>query len=112
MTIQSTVQVRCGHCGKSYEAEIYSAIDVSSDPELKEKVRDGSVFLLECPHCGTKALGKGEMLYIDPEAKQFFSFNALRNASSTSCFFSEGTIPQYRGSASQACVITIASLCS
>ena len=73
MTIQSTVQVRCGHCGKSYEAEIYSAIDVSADPELKEKVRDGSVFLLECPHCGTKALGKGEMLYIDPEAKQFFS---------------------------------------
>ena len=73
MTIQSTGQFRCRHCDKSFEVGIYSAIDVSSDPDLKEKVRDGSVFVFECPYCGTKGLYNGYMLYIDHQAKQFFS---------------------------------------
>jgi len=73
MTIQSTGQFRCRHCDKSFETGIYSAIDVSADPDLKEKVRDGSIFVFECPYCGTKGLYIGHLLYIDPEAKQFFS---------------------------------------
>ena len=73
MTIQSTGQVQCRHCHKSYEVGIYTAIDVSANPDLKEKVRDGSVFVLECPYCGTKGLYSGHLLYIDPDAKLFFS---------------------------------------
>ena len=73
MTVESTASVRCRHCDKLYDAGIYTAIDVSSDPDLKEKVRDGSVFVFECPYCGTKSLYGGHLLYLDHEAKQFFS---------------------------------------
>lgn len=73
MTIQSTGQVQCRHCDKLYEAGIYTSIDVSANPDLKEKVRDGSVFVFECPYCGTKGLYTGHMIYIDHEAKQFIS---------------------------------------
>jgi hypothetical protein len=42
---------------------------VSENPELKAKVRDGSLFLWECPHCGQVNLAKYETLYHDPSVK-------------------------------------------
>ena len=47
----------------------YGSINVSEEPELKEQVKDGSLFIWECPHCGTHNLLKTETLYHDPEKK-------------------------------------------
>lgn len=63
------MQVSCSKCGSSFEATAYQSINVASDPQLKERVRDGSLFVAECPYCGTRNLLKYNTLYHDPAAK-------------------------------------------
>lgn len=63
------MQVKCTKCGSSFDAASYQSINVASDPQLKERVRDGSLFVAECPYCGTRNLLKYNTLYHDPHAK-------------------------------------------
>ena len=60
---------KCSRCGAALEVEIPQGVNVERNPELKDKIKDGSLFLRECPYCGTVNLVRGEMLYHDPEAK-------------------------------------------
>lgn len=59
----------CSKCGNRNTIRIYKSINTSANPELKDKVRDGSLFLWECPHCGQANLARYETLYHDPEGK-------------------------------------------
>ena len=59
----------CSKCGKEHTVKIYKSINVAQDPELKTKVLDGSLFLWECPDCGTSNLVAYDCLYHDPEEK-------------------------------------------
>lgn len=65
----STISITCSRCGKASDAEIYTSINVADNPELKARVLDGSLFVHECPFCGTANLVKGDLLYHDPEAR-------------------------------------------
>ena len=69
MSLSNIAYAACSSCGKRNEIKIYKSINVSSDPDLKEKVRDGSLFVWECPECGGLNLAKYETLYHDPEKK-------------------------------------------
>ncbi len=42
---------------------------MAEDSALREKVKDGSLFVWECPHCGQRNLARYETLYHDPEWK-------------------------------------------
>ena len=46
----------CSHCGKQTEVELRQSINVALDPELKARVKDGSLFVWECPYCGHRNL--------------------------------------------------------
>lgn len=59
----------CSKCGQPQTIKIYRSINISENPELKEKVKDGSLFLWQCPHCGQVNLAKYDTLYHDPEKK-------------------------------------------
>lgn len=59
----------CSKCGQQHKVTVYKSINVSENPELKAKVRDGSLFLWECPHCGQLNLARYETLYHDPSTK-------------------------------------------
>ena len=61
--------VTCSGCGQKHAVSIYPSINVSANPELKEKVVNGDLFVTECPHCGHRDLLKYNMLYHDPDAK-------------------------------------------
>ena len=61
-----TLPVRCSACAQTFDAEVYSAINVSDDPDLKGRVMDGSLFVQTCPHCGTPRLISSPVLYHDP----------------------------------------------
>ena len=50
----------------SHAVETWPSINVAQDPDLKARVRDGSLFVWECPHCGTRNLAKYQTLYHDP----------------------------------------------
>ncbi len=59
----------CTKCGNRTTVKVYKSINVSDNPELKQKVMDGSLFLWECPHCGQVNLARYETLYHDPKSK-------------------------------------------
>ena len=63
------VPASCSHCGKKTEIELRPSIQVAEDPELKLRVKDGSLFLWECPYCGHRNLAKYQTLYHDPETR-------------------------------------------
>ena len=69
MSIINEAMAPCSKCGQQHKVTVYRSINVGENPELKAKVRDGSLFLWECPHCGQVNLAKYETLYHDPAAK-------------------------------------------
>lgn len=60
-------EVICQHCGKPFPVGLPEIINVSADAELKASVLSGSIFLEECPHCGTRQVLGGPLVYMDPE---------------------------------------------
>lgn len=56
----------CSACGASFESEVYQSINVQTNPELKQKVINGEIFMRRCPSCGNVQLAKYPLLYIDP----------------------------------------------
>ena len=71
------VPVNCSHCGQVHEAESFPSINVALDPQLKARVKDGSLFVSECPFCGTRNLVKYQTLYHDPEQWKTVMKNAM-----------------------------------
>ena len=69
MSIINQAIAPCSKCGQQHTVTVYRRINMSENPELTDKVRDGSLFLWECPHCGQVNLAKYETLYHDPAAK-------------------------------------------
>ena len=69
MSITNQALAPCSKCGQQNTVTIYRSINTSENPELKAKVKDGSLFLWECPHCKQVNLAKYETLYHDPAAK-------------------------------------------
>ena len=69
MSITATALAPCNRCGERSEITVYKSMNVAENPELKEKLRDGSLFIWECPHCHQANLARYETLYHDPEKK-------------------------------------------
>ena len=69
MSIISQALAPCSKCGQQQTVTVYRSINIADNPELKDKVRDGSLFLWECPHCEQVNLARYETLYHDPAAK-------------------------------------------
>lgn len=59
----------CSNCQSQTEVNIPRSINTALDPELKTRVRDGSLFIWECPYCGRRNVAVTELLYHDPQAR-------------------------------------------
>lgn len=66
MSVKSEIHACCRNCGGRHDAEVYSSIDISAEPELKERVLSGDLFIWKCPVCGTTNLARYPLLYHDP----------------------------------------------
>ena len=64
-----SITAKCAKCGAETDMNTYPDINVSKSPELKEKVKNGSIFLWSCEHCGQVNLTPFQTLYHDPEEK-------------------------------------------
>lgn len=62
-------EASCSRCGASHSITTYNSINVGEQPELKAQVLDGSLFVWECPHCGTRNLLRCRLLYHDPSER-------------------------------------------
>jgi len=59
----------CSNCQSQTEVNIPRSINTALDPDLKTRVRDGSLFIWECPYCGRRNVAVTELLYHDPQAR-------------------------------------------
>lgn len=64
----------CSKCGAEFSAPDFRSINVARDPSLKERVKDGSLFVVKCPSCGTAALIPEPVLYHDPAQQLLIAY--------------------------------------
>lgn len=69
MSIISEAIGKCSKCGHEQKISLYKSINVAQDPELKDKVKNGTLFAWKCQKCGEMNLAKYATLYHDPSAK-------------------------------------------
>ena len=67
--MENLVPSVCTACGRRHEVAIPGGINVAGEPELKARVKDGSLFVWECPDCGTANLARCQTLYHDPDQR-------------------------------------------
>ena len=63
------VPASCKNCRRTTEIEVRESINVALDPSLKARVKDGSLFVWECPYCGARNLAVYQTLYHDPDSR-------------------------------------------
>lgn len=69
MSKTSDIELTCSRCGHSFTASCIDMVNAGDEPELKEKILNGSIFVSECPSCGAKFIVSRPFVYIDPEQK-------------------------------------------
>ena len=69
MGVRSQVTANCIHCGHAQAVDTFLSVNVAEEPELRDRVRDGSLFLWECEACGGSSLVRSSCLYHDPGRK-------------------------------------------
>lgn len=65
MTKMESIEVDCPFCGAKGSYEHFASVNVTLDPELKEKVLDESLFTYSCSTCGKTAQVDIDCLYHD-----------------------------------------------
>lgn len=79
MTKIEPIEVTCPSCGSQGIYQNHASANVTLDPDLKERVMDGSLFVYECPNCGDNLnvvtsclyhdMTKQLLLQLDPDAE-------------------------------------------
>ena len=69
MTKLSTTDLVCPECGSEQEFTLYDSINVSLDPDAKEKLVNGELTIFTCDECGNQVEGIYPMLYHDMDHK-------------------------------------------
>lgn len=59
----------CSKCGAEHGFTPVPLLNTAKDPSVKERVRDGSLFIWECPCCGARNLLEFTTLYHDPDER-------------------------------------------
>ena len=67
MSNSETIKYTCPYCGKEFDVEIYNTVNVSQDPDLKERCMSGDIFRHSCPHCHSDFMIQNPLLYEDTE---------------------------------------------
>lgn len=64
-SVVNNVIMRCPQCGCEHEVPVYRHIDALAEPELREKVQSGELFVSTCPGCGYRSLISSPVIYRD-----------------------------------------------
>ncbi len=77
MSKHHTINVKCPECGHEIPFTIWDSVNVDLEPEAKEKIFNGDLFLCSCPECGIQLYYAYGFLYHDMSRKLmiYFLFN-------------------------------------
>lgn len=94
MSKQEIADILCNSCGETFEVLIYASINSDHNPELRERILNGTFFTYSCTNCGNVITAFHEVLYHDmtknfmvwlakPDKQNiiFFQKNSLKLAS-------------------------------
>ncbi|NNJ70611.1 MAG: hypothetical protein HKP10_04905, partial [Kiritimatiellales bacterium] len=69
MSISRTVNITCPSCGTPQDVQLYDAVNVGTDPQLKDALMHNQLNRVECPDCELSFRVDLPMLYNDPARK-------------------------------------------
>ena len=69
MSRVTKIQIPCKHCNKLVDYSYYASVNVTLEPELRQKVFDTTIFQATCPHCGKTFTFLHPILYHDMDRK-------------------------------------------
>ena len=87
--------LQCPQCGNTQETMVWSSLNVTMDPDLKDRLYAGEINVLECDDCGEKAWISAPLLYHDMAKQfcvQFYSIEILDDSDILGRFKSDGSI--------------------
>jgi len=90
MTQQKTITVNCPACFEDGNFRIYSSIDTSETPAIKEDIFSREIFKFTCPSCGEEILVAYDCTYTDPDNKYIIALVSGMEQESTSALMVEG----------------------
>jgi hypothetical protein len=67
MSRHTQYNITCPTCGLQQEVELYEAINVATDPQLKDALMQNWLNRVECPDCNATFRVDMPLLYSDPE---------------------------------------------
>lgn len=69
MSQKMLLQLKCPNCGNIQETTVWTSVNVTKNPELKEKLFDGEINTLRCEKCNEKNFINSPLLYHDMEQR-------------------------------------------
>ncbi|WP_372806776.1 CpXC domain-containing protein [Pontiella sp.] len=69
MSISRTVNITCPSCGTPQDVRLYDAINVDTEPQLKDALMQNQLNRVECSDCGLSFRVDKPVLYSDPKLK-------------------------------------------
>lgn len=73
MSLSDKMSIRCPKCNKVMEADVYTSITATLNPELKQQILDGEFHKVICPVCGAISHLQYNFLFHDPEYNYMIS---------------------------------------
>lgn len=61
--------LNCPNCDTEIGFKPIEFVDVSTDPDYKEKIMNGQFFMVKCPECGAEIMIEYPIMYMDPDKK-------------------------------------------
>ena len=71
MSVSEKHNITC-RCGKKFEWDIWSSVNVTKDPDLKDLLFDGLLNVVVCPFCGDLFYYENFILYHDEKKHYLF----------------------------------------
>ncbi|HHH41554.1 MAG TPA: hypothetical protein ENK56_06070, partial [Chloroflexi bacterium] len=51
-SLAQQIERTCPQCGRTFEAEVWLIVDLTARPDLAERIKEGTLHTVSCPHCG------------------------------------------------------------
>jgi predicted nucleic-acid-binding Zn-ribbon protein len=93
MTKERMEEIDCPKCGAKQTETLWETINVTLNPELKEKLFQGEINRFRCKNCGNEAYISLPLLYHDMRKKycvQYYPFDWLEDDQMLDDFSREG----------------------
>ena len=95
MSQMSPTDLQCPQCGNTQKTMVWSSLNVTLDPDLKDRLYAGEVNVFECEDCGEKVWINAPLLYHDMTNEfcvQYYDVEILDDSDILQRFNSDGSI--------------------